>query len=521
VPSRALRVRRGGGRHGRDARPLRAPRVARRRTRPSCWSESRARARSSSRAPSTTRARGAKGRSPCSDCRRSGRRRSSNPSCSGSSEGRSRRGHDRQGIFEQAHAGRSSSMRSASSARPQPKLLRARVASVSTLGSNVWHRSTPGSSRDAPDLAARMQTGHFGRTLLPTRRARCARASSPRATRRHRALGGALPSPFKRSSHGARLPPGSLAMLRTHDWPGNVPRAPERARAHGGVPRCSRELGRRHERGREGSLLQLPLRDARQQVIEQFEQTYIASQLKRTAATSARRGGRRVCASSCTGSWSAIASARRRRIGARAGLRAPGEERFREPRCHPRMTVETRGFHHGCLRELRKPHFSRTWRVERCAPWRTRCSCAPRETDHDHLASRNEPVEARPLVLAALFAGCGTAAGRRGASSGSEALSLACEVAASARSRASTSPSTKKLQLARSARRVRICAHLGWHRLHGPDVRAELGGHEGRRCLARRLPVLRAGEDEVGRRTSSSTASAGSRWATCPSLDWK
>jgi DNA-binding NtrC family response regulator len=76
------------------------------------------------------------------------------------------------------------------------------------------------------------------------------------------------------------LPPGSLAMLRTHDWPGNV-RELRNALARMIVFQdAGQEALDAPGAGGPDALLRLPLREARQQVIERFERTYIEAQLK-------------------------------------------------------------------------------------------------------------------------------------------------------------------------------------------------------------------------------------------------
>jgi transcriptional regulator with PAS, ATPase and Fis domain len=75
------------------------------------------------------------------------------------------------------------------------------------------------------------------------------------------------------------LPPGTLEMLRRHEWPGNV-RELRNALSRIVVFReADLGAGNTGMRGDGETLLSLPLRDARQQVIERFEHDYVTKQL--------------------------------------------------------------------------------------------------------------------------------------------------------------------------------------------------------------------------------------------------
>ena len=80
------------------------------------------------------------------------------------------------------------------------------------------------------------------------------------------------------------LPPNALSMLESHRWPGNVrelrnaaarlvlfPHSVEEAFARAGAPK---------DESRGGELTRLPLREAREIVIEQFERSYIQAKLR-------------------------------------------------------------------------------------------------------------------------------------------------------------------------------------------------------------------------------------------------
>ncbi len=190
---------------------------------------------------------------------------------------------DRAGVFEQAHGGTLFLDEVGElPADLQPKLLRALEArQARRVGSNAWQpfdaRIVAATHRD---LAARMKTGEFRQDLYYRLAVLEARVPPLRERRDdiellvERFLAGWTP-PL--TIHD--LPPGSLAMLRTHDWPGNV-RELRNVLArmivfHEAGPVSPGDGGIVGAR----SMVQLPLREARQQVIERFERDYVAAQL--------------------------------------------------------------------------------------------------------------------------------------------------------------------------------------------------------------------------------------------------
>jgi two-component system response regulator GlrR len=191
---------------------------------------------------------------------------------------------DRAGIFEQAHGG--TLFLDEVGELPldlQPKLLRALEARQSRrVGANAWQpfdaRIVAATHRD---LIARMKSGAFRQDLYYRLAVLEARVPPLRERRDDIEL---LVERFLAAQSPPLtvhdLPAGSLAMLRTHDWPGNV-RELRNALARMIV---FQEAGQTtlDAPGGEGpdALLRLPLREARQQVIERFEQAYIEAQLK-------------------------------------------------------------------------------------------------------------------------------------------------------------------------------------------------------------------------------------------------
>jgi transcriptional regulator with PAS, ATPase and Fis domain len=191
---------------------------------------------------------------------------------------------DRAGIFEQAHGG--TLFLDEVGELPwdlQPKLLRALEARQSRrVGANAWQpfdaRIVAATHRD---LAASMKSGAFRQDLYYRLAVLEVRVPPLRERRDdiellvERFLAGQSP-PL--TIHD--LPPGSLAMLRTHDWPGNV-RELRNALARMIVFQdAGQEALDAPGAGGPDALLRLPLREARQQVIERFERTYIEAQLK-------------------------------------------------------------------------------------------------------------------------------------------------------------------------------------------------------------------------------------------------
>ncbi len=193
---------------------------------------------------------------------------------------------DRAGIFEQAHGGTLFLDEIGELALDlQPKLLRALEArQFRRVGSNAYHpfdaRIVAATHRD---LSARMQSGAFRQDLYYRLAVLEARVPPLRERRDDIEL---LAERFLAEQSPPLtvhdLPPGSLPMLHAHGWPGNV-RELRNALARMIVFRdvTNAESDATTLRGApEGSVLMLPLRDARQQVIEQFEQRYVAAQLR-------------------------------------------------------------------------------------------------------------------------------------------------------------------------------------------------------------------------------------------------
>ncbi len=191
---------------------------------------------------------------------------------------------DRAGIFEQAHGG--TLFLDEVGELPldlQPKLLRALEARQSRrVGANAWQpfdaRIVAATHRD---LIARMKSGAFRQDLYYRLAVLEARVPPLRERRDDIEL---LVERFLAAQSPPLtvhdLPAGSLAMLRTHDWPGNV-RELRNALARMIVFQDAGQTTL-DAPGGEGpdALLRLPLREARQQVIERFEQAYIEAQLK-------------------------------------------------------------------------------------------------------------------------------------------------------------------------------------------------------------------------------------------------
>jgi transcriptional regulator of acetoin/glycerol metabolism len=195
---------------------------------------------------------------------------------------------ERVGIFEQANGG--TLFLDEIGELPidlQPKLLRALEArQFRRIGSNTWHafdaRVVAATHRD---LAARMQSGEFRQDLYYRLAVLEARVPPLRERRDdielliERFLAAETP-PL--TVHD--LPPSSMSMLRAHDWPGNV-RELKNMLARilvfqdAGQTMFDQATSVQGE-AKGDSLLALPLREARQQVIEKFEQTYLLAQLK-------------------------------------------------------------------------------------------------------------------------------------------------------------------------------------------------------------------------------------------------
>ncbi len=193
---------------------------------------------------------------------------------------------DRAGIFEQAHGG--TIFLDEIGELPlelQPKLLRALESrQTRRVGGSAWQsfdaRVVAATHRD---LAAGMKSGAFRQDLYYRLAVLEARVPPLRERRDdiellvERFLAAWSP-PL--TVHD--LPPGSLAMLGAHDWPGNV-RELRNALARMVVFQDAGPMspGGPGKGGGGGTdpFLRLPLREARQQVVEKFEQGYVAAQL--------------------------------------------------------------------------------------------------------------------------------------------------------------------------------------------------------------------------------------------------
>jgi transcriptional regulator with PAS, ATPase and Fis domain len=195
---------------------------------------------------------------------------------------------ERAGIFEQANGG--TLFLDEVGELPvdlQPKLLRALESrQFRRVGSNTWHafdaRVVGATHRD---LGARMTTGEFRQDLYYRLAVLEARVPPLRERRddiellAERFLAAQTP-PL--TVHD--LPPNSMSMLRAHDWPGNVRELKNTLSRLVVFQDAGQTLldfpVDKEGKTKEGALLSLPLREARQQVIEKFEQVYLQAQLR-------------------------------------------------------------------------------------------------------------------------------------------------------------------------------------------------------------------------------------------------
>jgi DNA-binding NtrC family response regulator len=197
---------------------------------------------------------------------------------------------DRLGLFEQAHGGTLFMDEIGELGLDlQPKLLRALESrQCRRVGSNTYHRfDVRVVAATHRDLAARMQSGSFRQDLYYRLAVLEARVPPLRERRDDVEL---LAERFLAEREPPLtvhdLPPGSLAMLRTHDWPGNVRELRNALsrmivfRESGAGDGGATGDGVHANVDASASLVSLPLRDARQQVIEDFEQRYVAAQLR-------------------------------------------------------------------------------------------------------------------------------------------------------------------------------------------------------------------------------------------------
>jgi two-component system response regulator GlrR len=203
---------------------------------------------------------------------------------------------ERAGIFEQAHGGTLFLDEVGElPLDPQPKLLRALEArQFRRVGGNAWQafdaRIVAATHRD---LAARMKSGEFRQDLY-YRLAVLEARSPPLRERRDdiELLVERFLAAYSPPLTVHDLPPNSLAMLRAHDWPGTVRELKNtlarmvvfQEGGQGVLDTPTASAGRGPAAAGAGRfdepMLRLPLREARQQIIERFEQAYVAGQLK-------------------------------------------------------------------------------------------------------------------------------------------------------------------------------------------------------------------------------------------------
>jgi transcriptional regulator with PAS, ATPase and Fis domain len=191
---------------------------------------------------------------------------------------------DREGILEQAGGG--TLFLDEVGELPldlQPKLLRVLEArQFRRVGANTWRpfqaRVVAATHRD---VAARVKTGEFRQDLYYRLAVLAARVPPIRERL------GDIELLVERFLAERRppltvhdLPPHGLAMLLAHDWPGNVRELRNALTRMVVFQDASAGLDPLAGEGTADPLIRLPLREARQQVIERFEQTYLAAQLR-------------------------------------------------------------------------------------------------------------------------------------------------------------------------------------------------------------------------------------------------
>jgi two-component system, NtrC family, response regulator GlrR len=165
----------------------------------------------------------------------------------------------------------------------QPKLLRALEArQFRPLGTSTWRaldaRVLAATHRD---LRAEVQAGTFRSDLYYRIAVLEARVPPLRDRRDDIPL---LVDAILRTQTPPRamsdLPEGALAMLMGHDWPGNVRELRNTVARLVLFPHLGRDAFDPMPASGRGTHLHLPLREARERVVEDFEQEYLSSKLK-------------------------------------------------------------------------------------------------------------------------------------------------------------------------------------------------------------------------------------------------
>ena len=183
----------------------------------------------------------------------------------------------------------------------QPKLLRVLESKeIRPVGSNkvvpFRARVVAATHRDVRTLSA---SGEF-RPDLYYRLAvlEIRRPPATRAARRYRAPRRELPRRNVPPRALGELSPPMLDMLRAHDWPGNVRELRNAVARLAVFPDMMRDAldgvgsgpSSPHPRAPLGALLGLPLREAREQVVAQFEEAYVGAKLTEAGGNIARAG---------------------------------------------------------------------------------------------------------------------------------------------------------------------------------------------------------------------------------------
>jgi transcriptional regulator with PAS, ATPase and Fis domain len=202
------------------------------------------------------------------------------------------------GVFEQAHGGSLFIDELGElPAELQPKLLRALEArQVRRIGASEWlHVDVRIIAATHRDLRARVAAGQFREDLYY--RLAVVEAFVPPLRDRRDDIP-LLVEHFLASQSPPRtwadLPPNALEMLRAHEWPGNV-RELRNTVARILFPTSAPPSAQMPARpspfdggAQGGALLSLPLREAREVMVEQFERAYIAAKLREHAGNVSR-----------------------------------------------------------------------------------------------------------------------------------------------------------------------------------------------------------------------------------------